>query len=323
MAFIDELTIKVKSGNGGNGCDSYLRRADKKRIPNGGDGGDGGHIIISADSNMGSLLTLKSKRLFEGRHGTHGTSNNSYGRNGTDCVIRVPCGTTVFNKKDTLLIRDLVKSGEEVMVVRGGKRGAGNHGGRESTRGSMGAEMELFLSFKILCDICLVGFPNAGKTTLLKTLTGAGVQETDYPFSTRQPQLGTHQSDFKDIRICDLPSVYGASEAGGGLGTHHLKHLERTRLLFWVLEPHSEFASPEAGLQLISKLLNQMNPKWQAIPHFVVMNKADQLSKKEQNDVKLPEGERIYWISAKEGFGLAELMGDAISVLEQSHEARA
>src|SRR3989338_9543579 len=170
--FIDELTIVVRSGQGGQGCDSYRQRSDHKRIPNGGDGGDGGDVILQADSQTGSLLGLKSKRIFEAESGSAGTGNNRHGRKGKDCVVKVPCGTTVLNKQNDLLVRDLIQSGDKVIALKGGRGGYGNHAKRPTTMGEAGKELEVFLSFKLIADVFLVGLSNSGKNSLLKTLTG-------------------------------------------------------------------------------------------------------------------------------------------------------
>lgn len=318
--FIDEITITVRSGSGGKGCESYHMRPDRKYIPNGGDGGDGGDIIVQADANTGSLFALKSKRIFEAERGSHGLGSNQYGRKGKDCIITVPCGTTIHNKKDNLLIRDLVHSGEEVTVLKGGKRGYGNHARRPATSGEEGKELELFLSFKIIADIFLIGLPNSGKTALLKHLTGAGVTETEYPFGTKSPQAGTYQSNEVEIKFCDLPSIYQASGEGHGLGTHFLKHLERAKLLFWVLDPKNEFAAGlTEGYQIITKTIREFNPEYIKIPKLIVVNKSDLLPAKDQKKKYLPNTEKVYFISVKEKTGIDRLMKDAGRLLKSGN----
>src|SRR3989338_476562 len=303
--FIDELTIVVRSGQGGQGCDSYRQRSDHKRIPNGGDGGDGGDVILRADAQTGSLFSLKSKRIFEAEAGGIGMRNNSHGRNGKDFIVKVPCGTTVYNKQDQLLIRDLVLPGEEVTVLKGGRRGYGNHARRPVTQGEAVKELELFLSFKIIADIFLVGLPNSGKTTLLKHLTGAGVLETEYPFATKAPQLGTYRSHYNQIRICELPAIYQASAEGRGLGTHFLKHLERARLIFFILDPKTEFASDvQAGYAILFNIIRQFNEAFEKIPRFLIVNKADLLPRQASKKKLFDTQERTFFISAKTGDGI-------------------
>ncbi|MBI4368423.1 MAG: 50S ribosome-binding GTPase [Candidatus Omnitrophica bacterium] len=320
--FIDEVTIMVRSGAGGHGCESYRKRADHKRIPDGGDGGDGGSVIMRSDPQTGSLFPLKSKRVFEAEAGGTGTRNNKYGRKGADCIVKVPCGTTVRNKQNQLLVRDLVEAGHEVVVLKGGKGGYGNHAKRLTTLGEPQKELELVLSFKIIADIFLVGLPNAGKTTLLKRLTGAGVFETEYPFATKAPQLGTYRTNFSELHICELPAIYQASSEGRGLGTHFLQHLERARLIFFILEPETEFANDaKAGYDILSGTIERFNSAFAQIPRFLVINKTDAVPLDERVRKQLPAHDKIFSISAKEGTGVDSLMKAAQEFLGvSSHE---
>jgi GTP-binding protein len=315
--FIDELTITVRSGHGGRGCESYFRRADHKRLPNGGDGAGGGNVIIKTDPHLGSLLVLRSKHVFEAEPGGPGSGQNKYGRRGKDCIIKVPCGTTIYNKTENLLIRDLVHPDEEVLVLEGGRGGYGNHAGRPSTKGAPAKELELTISLKIKADIFLVGLPNSGKTALLRQITNAHVAETHYPFATTVPQLGTHETaDFSNLRICELPSIYQASETGRGLGTHFLKHLERARLIFFILDDKTEFAQGlRDGYDILMKVVEDFNPELLLTPRFLVVNKSDMLKKKESLKKLLPKDEKVYFVSAKDGTGLSRLMNDAKRVL--------
>ncbi len=310
--FIDEITIIVRSGSGGRGCESFHMRPDRKRIPTGGDAGDGGDVILRADDQTGSLITLKSKRIFEAERGGHGLGSGQYGSKGKDCVIKVPCGTTIYNKTENLLIRDLIHSGEEVVVLKGGKRGYGNHARRPATPGEEGKELELLLSFKIISDIFIIGLPNSGKTTLLKLLTGAGVSETEYPFATKTPRAGTYQSDESRISLCELPSIYQASGEGRGLGTHNLKHLERAKLIFLMLDAKNKFADNlKKGYGILIETIREFNPEFLKIPRFIVVNKSDLLSTAEQKKKYVAAKEKVYLISAKENSGVDRLMKDA------------
>ncbi len=312
--FIDDVIITVRSGAGGKGCESFNVRPDRKRIPTGGDGGAGGDVILRADSQTGSLLPLKSKRIFEAERGEIGMGSNQYGRKGKDVIVKVPCGTTIYNQTDDLLIRDLVYPGDEVVVLKGGRGGYGNHARKPATPGGEAGEIELLLSFKIIADIFIVGLPNSGKTSLLKLLTGAHVTETDYPFATKAPQLGTYKSNTNQLSLCELPSIYGASEEGRGLGTHSLKHLERARLIFFVLDVKSEFTqSIKEGYKILLNTVKGINNAFLNIPRFIVVNKSDLMTKKDQK-IKLPK-EKVYYISVKEKIGIDQLMKDAQKVL--------
>ncbi len=309
--FIDELVITVRSGAGGKGCQSFHMRPDRKRIPTGGDAGDGGDVILRADAQTG-LQTLKSKRVFEAERGEHGLGSGQYGRNGKDCVIKVPCGTTIYNQTENLLVRDLIHPGDEVIVLKGGKRGYGNHARRPATEGEEGKELELLLSYKIIADIFLIGLPNSGKTTLLKLLTGAGVSQTDYPFATKAPQAGTYVSEKVKISLCELPSIYQASGEGRGLGTHFLKHLERAQLVFLVLDPKSEFAgSLKEGYKILHQTIEEFNPEFLKIPRFIVVNKSELMSQAELKKKYFPAKEKVFFISAQNNKGIDRLMKDA------------
>lgn len=321
MTFIDEVAITVRSGAGGRGCESYRSRTDRKRIPDGGDGGDGGDVIVRADFQTGSLFPLKSKRIFEAEPGGWGSGNNSSGRRGKDCIVKVPCGTTVYNKRDQLLIRDLVAPGDEVIVLKGGRGGYGNHAHRPTLAGESGKELELLLSFKIIADIFLVGLPNSGKTTLLKHLTGAGVLETEYPFATKAPHLGTYRNRFKEFRMCELPAIYQSSDRGRGLGTDFLKHLERARLIFYLIDPESEFARDlKTGLQILRETVGGFKPEFLRIPYFVVINKADLIPHGALTVKKkfFSSNEKVFCVSAKKGTGTDRLMDSAARFLEAS-----
>lgn len=319
--FIDEVTIIVHSGAGGKGCESYRRRSDRKRIPDGGDGGDGGDIILRADPQTGSLFSLKSKRIFEAEVGGIGSGNKRHGRKGKDFVVKVPCGTTIYNKPNNLLIRDLLHPSDEVIVLEGGRGGYGNHAGLPPVEAGRGKELELLLSFKIISDIFLVGLPNSGKTTLLKRLTGAGISETEYPFATKAPQLGTYRSNFSQFSLCELPAVYRASGEGRGLGTHFLKHLERSRLIFFMLDPKSEFASDlKTGYDILLDTIGKFNSVFLEIPRFLVVNKSDLISTKEKK-ARLLGKEKVFFISAKTGNGIDNLIKTAQEFLGASHAA--
>jgi GTPase len=320
MAFLDELTIKVQSGSGGRGCISYMKRMDRKRVPNGGDGGKGGNVILRADPQTGSLVSLKAKRMFEAEAGEVGGSNKKHGRNGNDYIVKVPCGTTIFNKTDQLLIRDLVAQNDQIIVVKGGRGGFGNHSDRPEPVGGQGQFLELFLSFKITADIFLIGLPNSGKTLFLKELTGAGVEETDYPFATKAPQLGTYNADVNDYRICELPSIYEASCAGRGLSTHFLKHLERAKLIFLFVDTSSKFVKDSReGYHVLLKVLKECDARFLNVPRIAVVNKIDLIKKEDLKKLTFPKGEKVHFISNRTQAGVKRLMASACGLLDQQY----
>ena len=317
--FLDEVVISVKSGRGGRGCESYLRRTDRKMIPNGGDGGWGGDVILRSDCQTGSLVSLKSKTVFEAESGKHGSGNNRYGQNAKPLVIKVPCGTTVYDHTQKLLIRDLVESGEEVVVAKGGRGGYGNHSRRPVTSGEEGQSLELFLSLSIIADIFLVGLPNSGKTTLLKLLTHAHIEPADYPFATKMPCLGTYEgASGKTLRICELPAVYKHSAEGRGLGNSFLKHLKRAELIFIVIDPLNPFARDlKEGYDTLIQAIKDFDPALLDIKQFVIINKMDNAdAKRKVRSKRIRFEDPVFQISALEGTGIKKLMQAALKILK-------
>ncbi|MBI4970570.1 MAG: 50S ribosome-binding GTPase [Candidatus Omnitrophica bacterium] len=206
--FIDSAKIKIKSGDGGKGCESYFRRTDKKTVPNGGDGGDGGDVIIQADRNESSLQFYLYRPIFEAAKGDGGSSNQMSGKKGASLILKVPCGTSIYNASNQFLIRDLSNHGDQVIAAKGGHGGAGNDRVRLATAGKPGEEFEIFLDYTLVADIFLVGTPNSGKSALLRAITGSKVKSETYPFSTRTPQLGTYETEKYDrLTICELPAL--------------------------------------------------------------------------------------------------------------------
>jgi len=317
--FLDEITITVQSGRGGSGCESYAGRTDRKFVPSGGDGGKGGDVILRADSETRSLVTLKTKRVFQAESGGAGSGNNCYGRNGKPFIINTPCGTTVYDQNHNLLLRDLVEDGDEVVVAKGGRGGYGNHARRPSTRAEDGVTVELTLSFTIIADIFLVGLPNSGKTELLRRLTGARIEPTEYPFATNTPLLGTHQGASSNLKICELPALYGRSSDGRGLGTLFLKHLKRAKLIFLVLDPTNSFADGiKAGYDILLKQIEQFDHRFLKIPRLVVVNKYDlPEAKKALTKKKIKLKDPIFEISALTGLGVEKLMKKAVKILNE------
>lgn len=314
MIFVDEVVIHIRSGNGGKGCESYFRRTDKKFVPTGGDGGRGGDVIIRADRNLTNLYQFKFNPEYRADSGQLGGGNQKTGRDGEDLIIRVPCGTTVFNKTEKLLIRDLVNEGDEVVAVKGGRGGIGNqHHGKTATPGESGQWLDVVLSLKLKADIFLVGSPNSGKSRLLNYLTGSKAKSEHYPFATQSPQLGTFETaDYRSILLCELPSLVSGSSRGKALGNQFLKHLARARLLFLMLDPFQDAFDPVAGYNALLQELRAFNPEFTAIPHFLVIGKMDrpevsQLLEKKKINVSCP----VFKISAETGAGIEPLMQEA------------
>lgn len=321
MNFIDEVTIYIQSGRGGKGCESYFRRTDKKLVPNGGDGGRGGNVVIRADRNETSLYSFRFNKHFRAESGHPGSSNQKKGRDGEDLVIRVPCGTVIYSKADRLMIRDLAREGDEVMALRGGKGGLGNHHhGRMATSGEGAQGLDIVMSLKLAADVFLIGSPNAGKSLLLNFLTGAKAKSEGYPFSTQSPQLGIFETkDYRSISLCELPSLIKGSAKGKALGNQFLKHLARARLLFLMLDPSVDAFDPLSGYNELMDEISAFAPEYRSIPHFLLLSKIDLPDVKEKvSGMKANVPCPRFLISGKTGEGLESLMEAAQALIFQT-----
>ncbi len=308
--FIDKIHIRVQAGSGGKGCESYFRRTDRKLVPNGGDGGNGGSVIFRADTNAPSLKSFKYRQTLAAESGGHGSSNKKRGKNGKDLLILVPFGTRLYDAKRNFLIRDLAEEKEEVVVLQGGRGGTGNQGGREVRAAGKGEVLELEISFRIMADIFFVGIPNSGKSTLLNALTRTHLIETDYPFATRAPEIGVHAaSDYEQLTLCELPSIYEASHKGKGMGIDFLKHLEKAKLIFCVLDPVSKFSNSLAeALAILRKEIEALEPQYLQFPYAVIVNKMDlPEAKKKVEKESFQPGVPCFFISALTGEGMKAL----------------
>ena len=308
---IDEVTIKVKAGDGGKGCDSRIRLSDHRFIPNGGEGGKGGGILMRADSNVTTLRQFIYQRHFVAGLGGAGGNNHKKGRKGDDLTISVPPGTSIYRKDKPLLIRDLVQSGDQVVLVEGGKGGIGSEGGRIAEPGERGEALEIILSWKIPAEVFLVGLPSAGKSKLLNRLTRAHAKEEAYPFSTQHPELGVYETpDFTQVHLCELPGLYRESVHGRGAGVDFLKHLTRARIILFMLDPLNTFAPTlEEGYEVLLEVLASSDKSFLEIPRAVAVNKMDlpearQKVEKEKFQPPAP----LFLISAETGEGVEALM---------------
>lgn len=275
--FIDKVHVLVQAGNGGDGCESYYYRTDKKVIPHGGDGGNGGHVIFRAQAKAPGLASFRARQHIVGESGAHGGSERKRGKNGEHLIVPVPLGTRITDRNRNFLIREFQTEGEEVIVVEGGHGGSGNQGGKEATKGTPGGILDLELSVKLFAEVFLVGLPNSGKSTLLNKLTGSRVKEESYPFSTRVPELGVLPVGVDErVTICELPSVYNASHEGRGVGADFLKHLDGAKLILFVVDPVSQFAgSLKEGLEILQDQVKRHNEKFAQIPFAVAVTKMD------------------------------------------------
>ena len=289
MKFLDKAKIYVKGGDGGNGCVAFRR---EKYVPlggpAGGNGGKGGDVIVEADKRLTTLMDFKYKRHFKAERGQHGSGNNKHGKNGKDLVIKVPVGTVIKDVETGEIIADLVEDGQKVIVARGGRGGRGNSAFKSPTRqapdfaeeGKKGEEKWIELELKILADIGIIGFPNAGKSTLISVLSSAKPKIADYPFTTLTPILGVLKLDYdKSVVLADIPGLIEGASEGQGLGHEFLRHIERTKALIHMIDI-SDFRErePIEAFKIINEELKNYSPELLEKPQIVVGNKIDILS---------------------------------------------
>ena len=280
--FVDYVSLNVISGNGGRGS-SHLRREKfvAKGGPDGGDGGNGGDIIFRGDSNIWTLYTFKFKKHFKAGHGGDGGRNKRTGKKGEDIIIKVPLGTLVVEKKSNKLLAEITENNKEIVLLRGGLGGRGNCYFKSSTnrtpryfqKGISGEEMIITLELKILADVGLVGFPNAGKSTLLASITSAKPKIGDYEFTTLKPNLGiVEYKDFKTFVVADIPGIIEGASSGKGLGHYFLRHVERNSILLFLISAEHEIH--KRFLTLRAEML-KFNPELLDKKFIVVISKLD------------------------------------------------
>jgi GTP-binding protein len=284
MKFIDEATIEVRAGDGGNGCVSFRR---EKYIPfggpDGGDGGDGGSIYFEADSAVNTLADFRHSRKFLAERGQNGMGKNRTGKSGADLIVKVPVGTLVYEEDTGELVGDLVRHGERLLVARGGFHGLGNtrfksstnRAPRQSKPGTPGEVRHLQLELKLLADVGLLGMPNAGKSTLIRAVSSARPKVADYPFTTLHPNLGVVRvAEHRSFVMADVPGLIEGAAEGAGLGVRFLKHLSRTRLLLHLVDI-GPLADPAADIAVIMKELKRFSPELAGKQRWLVFNKVD------------------------------------------------
>ena len=283
--FIDEAKILVKAGDGGKGCMAFRReKYVPKGGPSGGDGGDGGSVILESSGHVNTLLAFRYNREFRAKRGRHGEGSNCHGASGEDTLIRVPVGTVVFDEESSEPLFDFTAPGQQFLAARGGKGGRGNARFASSTNraprrtepGQPGEEHRLRLELKLLADVGLVGFPNAGKSTLLSKLSAAHPKIADYPFSTTEPCLGVVAAgDGDSFVMADIPGLIEGAHQGHGLGTRFLRHIERTRLLVHLVDVSETERDPVDDFRVVRNELAQFSATLLEKPVVVVANKVD------------------------------------------------
>ena len=293
--FIDEAIIHVKAGDGGNGCVSFRReKYVPKGGPDGGDGGKGGDVYLVATSSKHTLLDFHYRRIFRAERGQHGRGKNQHGRSGKDLLIPVPVGTVVKDALTGEVLADLAEDGQKWLAARGGRGGRGNarfatptnQAPRFAEDGEKGEERDLKLELKLLADVGIVGFPNAGKSTLISVISDAKPKIADYPFTTLVPQLGVvGVGTDRSFVVADIPGLIEGAHQGAGLGIQFLKHIERTRVLIHLIDITSiELDDPFRPYQIIREELKNFNPDLVKKPEVVALNKIDLIQ--DQNHVK-------------------------------------
>lgn len=330
MHFIDEAIIKVKAGDGGNGCISF--RHEKyvpKGGPDGGNGGNGGNVIICADQHLSTLLDYKYKKYYRSENGENGRGKSQDGKYGKDIILFVPCGTIIRDITKKRPIADLIKHGDKIIVAKGGKGGRGNkefatptnQAPRFAEQGKKGEELEIILELKLLADVGLVGLPNAGKSTLISVISAARPKIADYPFTTLVPNLGMVRiSENKSFVVADIPGLIEGAHKGKGLGTQFLKHIERTKLIVFLIEVTSE--NPIKDYQILLNELKSYNPRILKKRKILAITKMDLISdeqRKELLNLKFPNIKKAIPISAVTREGLDELLNSISKALSKSH----
>ncbi len=319
--FIDKAKIFVQGGRGGNGCVAFRReKFVPKGGPAGGDGGKGGDVILEADRNVHTLLDFKYKRQYKAERGRHGEGSKKTGRSGKDLIIKVPVGTVVKDAETGEILGDLTEHGQRLVVAKGGRGGRGNAAFATPTRqapdfaepGEPGEERWIELELKLLADVGLVGFPNAGKSTLLSRITAAKPEIADYPFTTLRPILGVAKVGDYSFVVADIPGLIEGAHAGKGLGHEFLRHVERTKLLLHLIDLTDLTRTPEEAFEKINQELKLYSEKLTQKPQIVVGTKIDALTDRSKIE-KLKEyfnkkGYPFFAISAVTGEGLNELM---------------
>ncbi len=340
MKFVDEVIVRVEAGDGGNGAIGFRR---EKYIPmggpDGGDGGDGGSVYLIAAENVNTLADFRFHTVHRAERGQNGMSRNCTGRKGEDCYVSVPLGTKVSDADTGEFMGDLTKTGDTLLVAKGGFHGLGNtrfkssinRAPQKATKGTEGEHRMLNLELTLIADVGLLGMPNAGKSSLIRAVSSATPKVADYPFTTLHPNLGVVRiDDQRSFVIADIPGVIEGAAEGAGLGLQFLKHLSRTGLLLHVLDvkPYESAESPVESAQKIIHELEKWSDDLVNKPRWLVLNKIDRLPPEEKESYcqaivnELGWTGPVYQISAINGEGTKELMFAIMNFLEEQHQQR-
>ncbi|MEI8176340.1 MAG: GTPase ObgE [Candidatus Omnitrophota bacterium] len=323
--FIDTARIYLKAGDGGDGCDSFERdQAGRKVRCSGGPGGNGGDIVFVVDINVRTLLDFQYRQHFEAQRGGHGSSTNKKGAYGADRVIKVPPGTVVKDHATNDILADMVRLGEKFIICSGGRGGAGNSRFREAEEGHAGEERTVLLELKLIADVGIVGYPNAGKSTLISRISHARPKIADYPFTTKEPNLGVVRYQGSEFVVADIPGLIEGAHQGKGLGDRFLRHIERTKIIIHMIDM-SGFSQrdPVEDYRQINEELSLYSPTLAKKPQIIAANKMDVGStavkalKKFRASYKR---KKVHPISAMKGEGLDALLQDMAAALKKVSE---
>jgi len=329
-SFVDRVEIEAVSGRGGKGCVSFRREKYVPRGgPDGGDGGTGGDVVIRVRPQMRTLLDLRYRRSYRAGSGRPGEGSRRTGRSAPPVVIEVPPGTIVEDIDTGGTLADLTGPGDEIVVARGGKGGKGNwrfrsatdQAPRRATEGQEGEERRLRLTLKLIADAGLVGLPNSGKSTLLRSVSGARPEVAEYPFSTTTPNLGIVGIDeAASFCMVDIPGLIEGAHEGKGLGLQFLRHIERCRVLLFLLDAASEDPGPRKAYRQLLGELGRYSVELLERPRLVALNKIDLLPPGSTIDFEPESGEKVFEISALAGTGLGDLIGSVYAAILEAEK---
>jgi GTP-binding protein len=318
--FVDRAEVEIEAGKGGDGCVAFRReKYVPQGGPSGGDGGNGGSVVVRAREGVNSLVQFSHQRHWRAERGQPGQGSDRHGRSGQDLTIEVPPGTLIIDSASGMIIRDLSADGQEVIVARGGRGGKGNahfkssvnQAPREASRGAAGELRRVIFELRVIADVGLIGMPNAGKSTLLSRLSRARPQIADYPFTTKYPNLGMVSVDSdRSFVLADIPGLIEGAAEGAGLGHDFLRHIMRAGILVHLVEPlPTDGSEPLKNYQVIRHELQQYSPELSARPEIIVVSKAELPGTEEvQRTIKEYTGTDVLMISAVTGQGLSELI---------------
>lgn len=335
MKFIDEASIKVYAGDGGNGAATFRReKYEPDGGPSGGDGGRGGSIFVMADRNLNTLVDYRYTRVFRAERGENGRGADCYGKGGEDMLLRVPVGTVISDKTTGQTIADLAEHDQKVLLAKGGTGGLGNihfksstnRAPRQTTNGEEGEQLELYMELKVLADVGLLGMPNAGKSTFIRSVSAAKPKVADYPFTTLHPNLGVVRVDTnRSFVIADIPGLIEGAAEGAGLGHQFLRHLARTSLLLHIVDiaPFDDSVDPVKEARAIIEELRKYDDGLYNKPRWLILNKFDVVQEDERDQRRVDFLKKFGWdapcfcISAISGDGCQAIVYAIMDYLEQ------